>query len=99
MATGPRIYKSGDFIWLVFDQSLHASGEHSISIPISDRGWEILLYILSVREGSPFVPKEHIAQEEAPIQYMIEQWLKDGGQIKRPKQDAKETLTLEDLDL
>lgn len=98
MTTGPRIYKSGDFMILVFDQSPRTDKAHTVSLPINEKGFGVLVKILSDRERSPFVPKEFMATDEAPIQHMVDEWLKT-NQIKKPKQAAKETITLEDIGL
>ena len=71
-----------------------------MSIPISERGWKVLIHILAAREKSPFIPKEFMATTEAPIQYMVEKWLREGGEIKRKTaRPAPEDLSIEDLEL
>ena len=95
---GPRIYKSGDYLHLVFDPLPGNQRTHSVAIPITQKGFNVLIKILSDRERSPFVDKAHIATDEVPIQSMVEEWLKSNT-IKTVKKDAPNTLTLEDLDL
>jgi hypothetical protein len=93
-----RISKSGDFIILTFE-SIRTDKVHTVTLPINEKGWRVLIQILSERERSPFVPREYIGMNEAPIQYMVDEWLKKGGSIKKPKIDAPEDLTFDDLDL
>ena len=94
-----RIYKSGDFLILLFDPLPGNSHSHSVSIPISEKGFKVLTKILSDRERSPFVDKAKIATSEAPIQYMVDEWLKNNNITRVSKREAPDTLTLEDLDL
>jgi hypothetical protein len=99
MSEGPRIYKSGDFLHLIFGPETGGTRTHSITLPINEKGFSALLRILSEREKSPFVPK-HIATPAAPIQHMVDEWLKKGGAIQHvTKRDAPDELTLDDLDL
>jgi len=98
MSYGPRIYKSGDHLLLTFE-SVRTEKVHTVTLPINEKGWKVLIQILTERERSPFVPKEFMATKEAPIQYMVDEWLRKGGTVKKPKTDAPDTLTFEDLDL
>lgn len=94
-----RIYKKGDFLFLVFDPLPGKTRRHRVQIPITDKGFKVLLKILSDRERSPFTEQANIAMIEAPIQHMVDEYLKKGGTIKTPKKNADETLTFEDLEL
>lgn len=94
-----RIYKKGDYLFLVFDPLPGKTRRHRIQVPITEKGFRVLVKILSDRERSPFTEQAKIAYIEAPIQHMVDEYLKKGGQVKTPKQDAKETLSFEDLEL
>lgn len=84
---------------LVFDPLPGNHKCHSIAIPISDKGFNVLVKILSDRERSPFVDKAHIATKEAPIQHMVDEWLKSNNIKNATKKAAPDTLTFEDLGL
>ena len=95
------LWFEGDHLRVSFENS------HEISIPIehcgivrnnsgtalpNQRGWDFLLNLLMERYHQS--SRQTIAQKGAPIQYMVEQFLK----AKSIKKD-KRKLTLEDLGL
>lgn len=92
-----KICKLGDKICLLFPPLPGNSKYHRVFLPINEKGFEILIRILSEQECSGF-ENIHIAEPGAPVQHMIEQWLRENS-VKRKKIAAPETLTLEDLDL
>lgn len=70
---------------------VHFEG-HSVSVPCDERGARIIRRILRQREAHGVRP---IANATTPIQYMVDQWLRDDAQQRA---DAiSTTLTLEDL--
>jgi hypothetical protein len=92
----PRIFKSGSFIHLIFQDD--GSRTHSIALPIDEKGLSALLRILTEREIS-VNRKHYIATTGAPIQHMIREWLRKNQVKVISKREAPEDLTFDDLDI
>jgi hypothetical protein len=95
MIKHPQIKKDGDSLVLVFASRRGDDLTHSTAFPISTKGIDQLIRVLSAIEAQP--TGETFATESEPIQYMVEQWLKTNSITRkiRPELDPLVALAKE----
>ena len=98
MTAWPKIYKAGQTLNLVYDSDTGDEKGHTVTFPIDERGFSALVNVLAERERNPN-RRVNIGEKGNPVQHMVDEWLKQGNAIKKPKETAAETLTLDDLEL
>lgn len=54
---------------------------HRIEVPANERGVAVLRRILMNRKPG----RNRIAEPGSPTQHLVEQWLKDGNRVQRPR--------------
>lgn len=93
---------SGDKLFLCLPAT-RGGKTHTIQLPADAKGMTVLLSILKERQQEGYAPT--VGTKAAPVQYDIDKMLlhiQNVGITKLPpqvKQDAKPTLSLEDLDI
>jgi hypothetical protein len=92
MIKHPQIKKDGDSLVLVFASRRGSDLTHSTAFPITEKGIDQLIRVLSAIEAQP--AGETFATESEPIQYMVEQWLKTNTVTRRLKPEIDPLIVL-----